>query len=159
MLEYNKHSYYNDDMSDDLGYLISDTARLLRRSFDERARVKSITRPQWRVLALLNRFAGSSQITLSDMLDVEPITLARMIDRLQEAGLVQRRADPADRRAWKLYLTQQGENKYAELKPLAVDLFSEALLGLSEHQQTDLENMLNIIRTNLTRRAPAVANG
>ena len=146
-------------MSDDLGFLMSDAARLLRRSFDERARGKNVTRPQWRVLALLRRFNGSTQVALADMLDVEPITMARMIDRLQEAKLIERRADPADRRAWRVHLTEEGEEKIRELKPLAKDLFEDALCGLSLKQQTELEAMLNIIRGNLTRHPLAVANG
>jgi DNA-binding MarR family transcriptional regulator len=88
-------------VSDDIGFLLGDAARLLRRAFDERARTMGVTRPQWRVLALLKRFDGSTQVTIADMLEVEPITLGRMIDRLQDAGLVERRADPKDRRAWR----------------------------------------------------------
>ncbi len=146
-------------MSDDLGFLISDTARLMRRSFDERARSKGITRPQWRVLVMLSRFDGSTQVTLADMLDVEPITMGRMVDRLQNAGLIERRADPADRRAWRIHLTAIGAKKIEELKPLAKDLFGDALAGLSLKQQTEMESMLNIIRENLTRHPQEVANG
>lgn len=145
-------------MSDDLGFLISDASRLLRRSFDERARGKRVTRPQWRVLALLRRFNGSTQVSLAEMLDVEPITMGRMIDRLQDAGLIERRADPADRRAWRVHLTLEGEQKIEELIPFAKDLFEEALTGLSLKQQTELEAMLNIIRANLTRHPLGNAN-
>jgi DNA-binding MarR family transcriptional regulator len=146
-------------MSDDLGFLISDTARLMRRSFDERARSKGITRPQWRVLVMLSRLDGSTQVTLADMLDVEPITMGRMVDRLQNGGLIERRADPADRRAWRIHLTAIGAKKIEELKPLAKDLFSDALAGLSLKQQTEMESMLNIIRENLTRHPQEAANG
>ncbi len=148
-----------DDMSDDLGFLIGDTSRLLRRSFDERARSKRVTRPQWRVLGLLKRFDGSTQVALADMLDVEPITMGRMIDRLQEAGLIERRPDPADRRAWRVHLTVAGQSKITELAPLALEMFEEALVGLSQKQQSELEDMLNIIRANLTRQPLEVANG
>jgi DNA-binding MarR family transcriptional regulator len=146
-------------MSDDLGFLLGDAARLLRRSFDERARALGITRPQWRVLALLKRFDGSTQVTMADMLDVEPITMGRMIDRLQNAGFIERRADPTDRRAWRIHLTATGNDKIEELKPLAKDLFGDALAGLSLKQQSELETMLNIIRENLTRHPQEVANG
>ena len=129
-LAHNKYSYYMEDMSDDVGFLLSDAARLLRRSFDERARVMGVTRPQWRVLALLKRFDGSTQVTVADMLDVEPITLGRMVDRLQDAGLVERRADPADRRSWRLHLTSEGEQKIEALRPTALALFDDALAGL-----------------------------
>jgi DNA-binding MarR family transcriptional regulator len=146
-------------MSDDIGFLLGDAARLLRRSFDERARALGITRPQWRVLALLKRFDGSTQVTMADMLDVEPITMGRMVDRLQNAGLIERRADPTDRRAWRVHLTATGNDKVEELKPLAKDLFGDALAGLSLKQQSELETMLNIIRGNLTRHPQEVANG
>ncbi|HEX4874733.1 MAG TPA: MarR family transcriptional regulator [Sphingorhabdus sp.] len=146
-------------MSEDLGFLIGDTARLMRRAFDERVRNKGITRPQWRVLGLLNRFGGSTQVTLAEMMDVEPITLGRMIDRMQDAGLVERRADPNDRRAWRIHLTPIGESRLDDLKPLATELFADAVSGLTNKQQADLEAMLDIIRLNLTRKSPEAANG
>jgi DNA-binding MarR family transcriptional regulator len=158
-IAYNKHSYYVDGMSDDIGFLLGDAARLLRRSFDERARAIGVTRPQWRVLALLRRFDGSTQVTLADMLDVEPITLGRMVDRLQDAGLVERRADPNDRRAWRLHLTDAGHAKSKDLLPTASALLVDSLQGLSEAKQAELEEMLNIIRANLTRKPLEAANG
>lgn len=159
IVAYNKHSYYVDGMSDDLGFLLGDAARLLRRSFDERARAVGVTRPQWRVLALLKRFDGCTQVTMADMLDVEPITLGRMIDRLQESGLVERRADPKDRRAWRLHLTALGESRIAALRPTALALFEDALAGLDGAQRTQLESMLDTIRANLTRKPAETAHG
>lgn len=132
---------------------------MLRRAFDERARTMGVTRPQWRVLALLKRFDGSTQVTIADMLEVEPITLGRMIDRLQDAGLVERRADPKDRRAWRLHLTAKGRAKITELQPTATAMFAEALNGISEAKQIELEEMLDIIRSNLTRKPMEAANG
>ena len=155
----NKHGYYVDGMSDDLGFLLGDAARLLRRSFDERARGLGVTRPQWRVLALLNRFGGSTQVTIADMLDVEPITLGRMVDRMQDAGLVERRADPADRRRWRLHLTAEGEQKIEALRPTALALFDDAMAGLDEAQRLELEAMLNMVRANLTRKPLEVSHG
>ena len=146
-------------MTDDLGFLLGDAARLLRRSFDERARAMGVTRPQWRVLALLKRFDGSTQVNLADMLDVEPITLGRMVDRLQDAELVERRADPKDRRAWRIHLTAKGRAKITELQPTASAMFVDALEGLDHEKQAELEDMLNIIRANLTRKPLEAANG
>jgi MarR family transcriptional regulator for hemolysin len=157
-IAYNMHDYYIDEMSDDIGFLLGDAARLLRRAFDERARALGVTRPQWRVLALLRRFPASNQIALADMLDVEPITLGRMVDRLQDAGLVERRADPTDRRAWRLYLTAKGEAKIKDLQPTAHALFVDALHGLDAQKQAELKDMLNIIRANLTRKPLEAAN-
>ncbi len=146
-------------MSEDLGFLIGDTARLMRRSFDERVRTQGMTRAQWRVLGLLLRFGGSTQVTLAEMMDVEPITAARMIDRLQEAGLVERRADPADPRAWRIHLTEKGESKLEELRPTALSLYDDAVSGLNQAQQAELETMLNIIRSNLTRKSAETTHG
>ncbi len=146
-------------MSDDLGFLSGDAARLLRRAFDERARVLEVNRPDGRVLALLKRFDGSTQVNLADMLDAEPITLGRMVDRLQAAGLVERRADISDRRMWRLHLTVEGEQKIEALRPTALALFDDALAGLDPAECLKLEEMLNIIRSNLARNPLEASNG
>ena len=83
---------------------LAESSRLVRRAFDARARAIGVTRPQWQVLSALRRHPGVNQGALADLLDVEPITVCRMVDRLQEAGLVERRPDPADRRSWRLHL-------------------------------------------------------
>src|SRR6476659_5939274 len=88
---------------------IGETATALRRAFDRRAGSLGVTRAQWRVLARLSRTPGLRQIELADQLDMEAITLCRIVDRLAEAGLVERQPDPADRRAWKLMLTTKSK--------------------------------------------------
>jgi len=102
---------------ENIGSMVAHVARLMRRSFDERARGIGATRPQWQVLNLLSRYEGINQGGLAEMLEVEPITLGRMIDRLQDAELVERRADPADRRAWRLHVTAKGNALIAALPP------------------------------------------
>lgn len=92
-------------MDENIGTMLAQVSRLFRRRFDERVRDIGVTRPQWQVLSLLTENAGINQGGLAELLEVEPITLGRMIDRLQDAGLVERRVDPADRRAWRLFLT------------------------------------------------------
>ncbi len=82
-------------------FSVAETALALRREFDRRAAALGVTRAQWRVLARLGRQDGLRQVALADALDVEPITLCRMIDRLSDAGLVERRHDEEDRRAWR----------------------------------------------------------
>ncbi|MBC7505892.1 MAG: MarR family transcriptional regulator, partial [Sandarakinorhabdus sp.] len=84
-------------MTDSFGVLITDSARLLRRRFDARARGLGVSRAQWQVLFILSRTEGINQAGLAEALDVETITVGRMVDRLADAGLVERRADPADR--------------------------------------------------------------
>ena len=146
-------------MSDGLGFLIADVSRLLRRSFDERARSIGVTRPQWRMLTMLKRHEGSNQGQLAELMDVEPITLCRMVDRLEEAGLVERRANPADRRAWQLYVTSKGSALTAELVPIGQNLFDDALEGLSADECVALEAALDRVRANLSRRTVEAAHG
>ena len=155
-LDDNKHCYYVGRMNDhdNLGTMVADVSHLMRRTFDERARKVGISRPQWRVLSMLRRHEGINQGGLADLIEVEPITLCRMVDRLQEADLVERRADPADRRAWRLYLTDKARALLDDMRPLAVGLFEDAMTGLDEAERAELFRMLERIRTNLSRRAP-----
>lgn len=81
-----------------LGFLLHDVARLLRKRFEQRARGKGLTRTQWQTLAFLSKNDGIKQRHLADILEVEAITLTRILDRLVEQGLVERRPHPTDRR-------------------------------------------------------------
>ncbi|WP_067732760.1 MarR family winged helix-turn-helix transcriptional regulator [Novosphingobium naphthalenivorans] len=136
-----------------VGTVLAQVARLMRRAFDGRAREIGVTRPQWLVLSVLQRYEGIKQGGLADILEVEPITAGRMIDRMQEAGLVERRADPADRRAWRLYLTGRGREITERLQPLASETSSEALRGVSEDETAELLRILDKMLENLTGRA------
>ena len=147
------------DMSESLGFLIADVSRLLRRSFDARARGIGVTRPQWRMLTMLKRHEGSNQGQLAELLDVEPITLCRMVDRLEETGLVERRAHPNDRRAWQLFVTSKGTALTAELVPIGQNLFDDALEGLDATERAALEASLDRVRANLSRRSLEAAHG
>ncbi|MEO5587507.1 MAG: MarR family transcriptional regulator [Novosphingobium sp.] len=142
-------------MEDNIGSMIAQVARLMRRSFDERARSIGITRPQWQVLSLLARHEGINQGGLADILEVEPITLGRMIDRLQEAAVVERRPDPADRRAWRLFLTDKGNALIAQLRPLALETLETAMDGVADAQRDEMMVALGRMRGNLTRRTQA----
>jgi len=144
-----------------LGSVISDVSRLLRRSFDARARGIGVTRPQWQVLTTLARNEGVNQGRLAELLDVEPITVCRMVDRLQEGDLVERRADPADRRSWRLFLTAKARGLLAELRPLAEEMLDDALEGLSDDERAMLRAMLERMRANLSGRPaePLVSHG
>lgn len=146
---------------DNIGSLLGDSSRLLRREFDARVRDIGVTRPQWQVLTTLRRHEGINQGGLAEQLDVEPITVCRMVDRLQDAALVERRADPADRRSWRLFLTPRAEALLDQLRPIAERLFEEALDGIAEPDRAALQAMLERIRDNLSRRDAEglVANG
>lgn len=141
-------------MEENIGTMLAQVSRLMRRSFDERARAIGVTRPQWHVLGTLNRNEGINQGGLAEILEVEPITAGRMIDRLQDAELVQRRPDPGDRRAWRLYLTPRGEELLMKLRPLAHETLDIALDGIDETQRAELMTVLGRIRGNLARKAP-----
>jgi DNA-binding MarR family transcriptional regulator len=139
-------------MDENIGTLLAQVSRLLRRSFDERARGIGVTRPQWQVLSLLSFHAGINQGGLAELLEVEPITLGRMIDRLQDAELVERRADPADRRAWRLFLTDKGLQLLDHLRPFAHETYEMALEGVGEDERARVMSVLARMRGNLTRR-------
>src|SRR6202171_4608396 len=97
------------ELDTSFGFLLHDIARLMRQRFDQRARSLNLTRAQWQVLAHLQRHEGINQSGLAEILEIEPITIARLLDRMEEAGLVERRADPADRRARRLFLTERAK--------------------------------------------------
>ncbi|MGJ3649772.1 MarR family winged helix-turn-helix transcriptional regulator [Sphingomonas sp. GlSt437] len=136
-------------MSDSIGFLISDVSRLLRKRFDERARLLGLTRPQWRTLSILKRHEGINQGRLAELLEIEPITVCRMIDRLEEAGKVERRRDPEDRRAWRIYLTDKARPLLDQIKALADEMTEEMMDGLTVDQREAMTNALETIRSNL----------
>jgi len=148
-------------MTDSIGFLISDTARLVRRRFDERARAIGVTRPQWRTLTMVSRHEGINQGGLADLLEVEPITLCRMVDRLEEAGHLERRRDPTDRRAWRIYLTDSARPLLDQLRAIAEALFEQALEGIDAAERAQLTRTLDQLRTNLSLHAETkeVSNG
>lgn len=127
-------------------------ARMIRLSFDKRARQIGVTRPQWQVLSVLARNEGINQCSLADLLEVEAVTAGRMIDRMQDAQLVERRPDPADRRAWRLFLTERGAELVDTLRPLALETYEIALDGIDESERQHLQALLEKMRTNLMRQ-------
>lgn len=138
-------------MTEALGFMLKDLSHVMRRAFDARARAIGVTRAQWQALFVLSRNEGSNQGTLAELLEVEPITLCRMVDRLEEAGLVERRRDPNDRRAWLIYLTDASRPLLAQLRELGHALTEEALEGIDAAERDQLVATLTKIRTNLSR--------
>jgi MarR family transcriptional regulator for hemolysin len=134
------------------GFLLHDTARLLRRDFERRSKGTGLTRAQWAVLAYVARNEGSNQAALADMLEIEPITLVRLLDKLEAAGLVERRPDPADRRVRRLYLTEATGPLLEQLQDLASETRESALTGLSEPERQQLTDLLMKVRANLSGR-------
>ena len=132
-----------------LPYEIHETASAFRRCLDRRAAALGVTGAQWKVLFRLSRRPGLRQVELADMLDVEPITCSRIIDRLGDAGLVERVADPADRRAWRLHLTAKAQPLVVKLRAIADQLIAEAFADLTPGQIEATRATLAKIRENL----------
>jgi DNA-binding MarR family transcriptional regulator len=139
-------------MSENIGFLLNDSARLFRRAFNARARDSGMTALQWRLLIYLRRNEGIRQGPLAELIEVEPITLSRMVDRLAEAGLVERRADPADRRAWQLFLAPDAEARLDAFRGTALALVDEATAGMSAEEVDMLYALVERLRANLSRK-------
>ena len=142
-----------------LGFLLNDVSRLMRTHFDARARHLGLTRPQWRVLVFLARSEGINQSGLADIIEVERMSLGRMIDRLEAADLVERRPDASDRRVHRLYLSQKARPILDEMVVLANEVQTEALHGLSEGDREQLKSTLTVIKNNLIARQSANDTG
>jgi len=137
-----------------LPFEIAETAHALRKAFDRYACGHGVTRAQWKVLFRLERQPGIRQIDLADMLDIEPITLSRIVDRLEEAELVERLADPADRRAWRLHVTAQAKPIIEKLKSIADKMIAEAFAGIDHDEIEMTRRVLARVRDNASRTPP-----
>lgn len=144
-----------------IGFLLADNSRLARWAFDRQVREIGVTGPQARLLLLLNRFPGENQSFYAEQLEIEPITLCRMVDRIEEAGLAERRRDPADRRAWRLHLTAKSKKTMERLQQRVDSLVEDMLEGLSGAERKEFERLLSQISANLATRRDSLkaANG
>jgi MarR family transcriptional regulator for hemolysin len=133
----------------ELAFSINDVARLLRTYADHEARRFGMTRAKWAVLARLDRFEGLKQAELAEMLDLQPISLTRLLDGLADNGLIERRPDPDDRRAKRLFLTPAARPLLAQLTELGEDLMETALDGLAPTDVAALLASLGAIKGNL----------
>jgi MarR family transcriptional regulator for hemolysin len=124
-------------------------SRLLRKRFDQRAAKLGLTRAQWRVLAHIGLREGINQSALADILEVENITLGRHIDRLQDSGWVERRSDPDDRRAWRLFIMDKALPIMRRMQVISVDTRAEALDGFSAEEEDLLLGALLRVKSNL----------
>ena len=128
---------------------IMDVARMLRTYADQRARQFGISRAQWVVLIRLDRSEGLKQSELAEILDLQPISLTRLLDRLAENGLIERRADPNDRRANRLYLTPAARPLLEQLGKLGDDMMETVLDGLDGKANERLLRDLTLMKDNL----------
>jgi DNA-binding MarR family transcriptional regulator len=141
----------NSDNIPSFGAMLADTSRLLRRRFDTRLRDTGSTRAQWHAIFKISKQEGMKQAALAEALDVEPITLTRLLDRMEEGGWVSRQADPNDRRARLLYLTDKAHEALPPMRAVAEELYEEALAGLDRAERDQLIHLLSRVRTNLSK--------
>jgi MarR family transcriptional regulator, transcriptional regulator for hemolysin len=139
----------NQSADNTLFYMLHDVTRQIRKHFDRRATRLELTRAQWRALKATGRHEGLSQSELAEYLDMEAIPVGRVIDRLEKTGFVERRADPADRRRWRLYLTPKAHAIVGEMEVIADELRDDALRGIERDDLDTLMSVLNRIKENL----------
>jgi MarR family transcriptional regulator for hemolysin len=133
----------------EMAFTIMDVARLIKTYADQRARQFGISRAQWAVLIRIERTEGLKQSELAEMLDLQPITLTRLLDRLANNGLIERRADPNDRRANRLYLTAAAKPVLGQLAELGADMMETVLEGLSAASIERMLKELSAVKDNL----------
>lgn len=132
------------------GFLLADVTRQMRRAIEKRFAGSFLTMAQARVLVYVSRQEGIRQIELAELLDVRPITLTRLIDQLVDGGVLERRPDPRDRRAYQLYLLPPAKAHLDHIEQVTSAIREEALDGFTEQQVTALMTMLQKMRDKLS---------
>lgn len=140
-----------EKLENTLGFLLHDVARLLRTRFEQNGRGMGLTRSQWQLMAHLARNQGIQQGALAELLEVEAITLTRIVDRLEASGLVERRAHHRDRRVRQLYLTPKAEPLLDDMKRIGALTRDEALQGISKSNHEQLIATLADMKSNLVQ--------
>lgn len=135
---------------DRLGFLIHDAARLLRKRFEKRGSQHGLSAAQWRLLVRVVKEEGIAQARLAEFLEIEPISVSRLIDRMEEAGWIERRADPRDRRIRTIFPTPRSRDAYGEIKSHAGEVYEEALASLPLEGRRALIAGLDLIISNLS---------
>jgi MarR family transcriptional regulator for hemolysin len=133
----------------EFAFTLNDVARMLRTYADQRAAQFGITRAQWVVLVRLDRSEGLKQSELAEMLELQPISLTRLLDKLCDGGLIERRADPIDRRAKRLFLMPAARPLLEKLGALGEDLMGTALVGVERDSVERMIAQLGVVKENL----------
>jgi DNA-binding MarR family transcriptional regulator len=131
------------------GFLVTDVTRLMRKQFDRRAIRFGLTRAQWRALKRVHYGEGITQNALAEFLEMEPIAVGRVIDRLQKAGFIERRADPRDRRVWRLHLLPKAHAVVDDMEQIASDLLCKAQRGIAAAEVKSMISVLARMKDNL----------
>jgi MarR family transcriptional regulator for hemolysin len=135
----------------EFAFILNDVARLLRTYADYKAAQFGITRAQWAVLVRVDRFEGLKQSELAEGLDLQPITLTRLLDKLSDSGLIERRPDPADRRAKRLFLTAVARPLLERLSDLGEETMANTLAGVDVASVELMVSKLSVVKDNLRR--------
>lgn len=138
------------DGIDRLGFLIHDAARLLRKRFEAKGRAYGLSAAQWRLLVRLVKDEGVAQARLAELLEIEPISVSRLLDRMEEGGWIERRQDASDRRVRMIFPTDKSREAFAAIKSVAGEVYDLALAGLDRDEKRILVKSLNAIITNLS---------
>jgi MarR family transcriptional regulator for hemolysin len=127
---------------------IYETSRVVKRHFDRRARNHGFTQGQWRALWHLERNEGITQASLAEILEMQPIAVARVLGKMEKAGLITRQADPGDKRAIKLYITPRAAPTLKLLHDIADDVRALASQGLTQEEQANIVSLMHRIKAN-----------
>jgi MarR family transcriptional regulator, transcriptional regulator for hemolysin len=139
----------NPSRETSIGYLTHEVARLFRRRFEDAASPHDITLPQWKVISELNHQGQLAQVALAAAVDSDPMTMSKILERLEKRGLISREADPADSRAKVVRLTDEGRTLFATAKTFGREIYDQALEGLSGDDRAAILAGLVRIRDNL----------
>lgn len=149
------------DETDRIGFLLHDASRLLRKRFETRASCYGLSSAQWRLLVRVFKEEGIAQARLAELLEIEPISVSRLIDRMEEGGWIERRNDASDRRVRMIHLTEKSRVIFGEMRGVASQVFDSALSGLSSEERRITIHGLKTIISNLSdddRMAAALKN-
>jgi len=140
----------NNDLRNSLGFLLHDAARLLRKRFEARGAEHGLSSAQWRLLVFIIKGEISAQARLAELLEIEPISVSRLIDRMEDGGWVERRPDPNDRRVRQVFPTAKARAVFDEIKTIATDVYDAAFAGMTGEQKDALIAGLQTICDNLS---------
>jgi MarR family transcriptional regulator for hemolysin len=146
-----------DPLPQTITRLVHEVARLMRKHFEQGARGVGLTRSQFLAIACVSKQEGIHQAALAEMMDIEPITLVRILDKLAQRGLIERRQHPTDRRTWSLYLSDEARPLLAVMQPLAETIRADALLGVAEPDRERFAKVLTQMKANLTTCRASIA--
>lgn len=145
--------------TDKLGLLLHDASRAVRKRFEALTSHQGLSSSQWRLLAHLLRGGRMTQTRLADLLEIEPISVSRLIDRMEQGGWVRREPDPKDRRVRLVVPTERALETQTEIRAIADDVYAEALRGLPAEARAELIGMLKTVISNLGSADADICDG